>query len=73
MRSVADELRLDLVRAVARLPALERISLALRLGDQDVALFQMAQGVNEADARRALARGRAVGRQPSCSNDRSLL
>ena len=71
MRSVADELRLDVMRAVARLTAAERIALALRLGDEDVAFFQMAHGVSEAHARRALARGRAVGRQPSCSNDAS--
>jgi len=69
MRSVADDLRDDSARAVARLSVAERIALALRLGDEDVALYRRAHGVSEADARRALARVRAVGRLPSRAND----
>jgi hypothetical protein len=38
MRLVADDLRVETARAVARLTADERIALALRLGDDDVAL-----------------------------------
>jgi hypothetical protein len=69
MRSVADGLRLDLANAVARLPVSARIALALRLGDQDVALYRAAHGVSEAAGRRTLSRARGVGRLPSRSND----
>jgi hypothetical protein len=73
MRSVADGLRLDSARAVAELPAADRIALALRLGDEDVALFCTAHRASEADARRTLARARTVGRLRSCSNDPARL
>jgi hypothetical protein len=69
MRSVADALRLDSARAIAELPAADRIALALRLGDEDVALYRAAHRVSEAAARRELARARAVGRLKSRSND----
>jgi hypothetical protein len=72
MRSVADDLRLESARAVARLTAIERIELALTLGDQDVASYLMAHAVSDAEARAALARGRAVGRTPSRSNHHDL-
>jgi hypothetical protein len=71
MRSVADDLRLETVRAVAKMPVADRISLALRLGDDDVALYRAAHGVSEANARATLARARAIGRLPSPSNDRA--
>jgi hypothetical protein len=71
MRSVADDLRVESARAIARLTASERIELALRLGDQDVASYLTAHGLTVAEARAALARGRAVGRVPSRSNDAS--
>ncbi|HEY1305294.1 MAG TPA: hypothetical protein VGF24_17170 [Vicinamibacterales bacterium] len=69
MRSIADDLRRDTMRRVAQLSVTERIALALRLGDEDVAQYRAARGVNDADARRALKRARALGRQPSRSND----
>jgi hypothetical protein len=69
MRSVADALRFDSARAVAKLPAADRVALALRLGDEDVALYGAAHGVSEAAARRELARARTVGRLTSHSND----
>jgi hypothetical protein len=69
MRSVADDLRAETARAVARLPPLERIALALRLGDEDVALYRAAHRVSEAEARISLARMRSVGRRPSHSHD----
>jgi hypothetical protein len=71
MRSVADDLRLDLVRALAKLSGKDRISLALQLGDDDVARYRAAHRVTEAEARHALARARAIGRPPSSSNDGS--
>jgi hypothetical protein len=72
MRSVADDLRLDSTRTVASLPVADRIRLALRLGDEDVARYRAAHGVGDAEARRALARSRRTGRPPSRSNDPDL-
>ena len=69
MRSVAGDLRLDSTRRVASLLVADRIGLALRLGDEDVALYRAAHAVEDADARRALARARSIGRLPSRSND----
>lgn len=66
---MADAVRLDTARAVAERPAADRIALALRLGDEDVALYRAAHHVSEADARRELARARTVGRLQSRSND----
>lgn len=69
MRSVADDLRRDSARAVATLPVAERIALALRLGDEDIARYRAVHGVSAAEARRVFTRARAVGRTPSRSND----
>ena len=69
MRSVADDLRVETARTVARLSPLERIALALRLGDEDVALYRAAHGVNEVEARASLARTRSLGRRRSRSNE----
>jgi hypothetical protein len=69
MRSVADDLRAETMSAVARLSVEERIGLALRLGDDDVALYRAAHGVSETEARVALARMRLVGRRQSRSNE----
>jgi hypothetical protein len=69
MRSVADDLRLETLRAGARLKVSERIALALRLGDEDVARYQATHGVTEREARGRLARARQVGRTPSPAND----
>jgi hypothetical protein len=69
MRSVGDDLRLDSAQTVAGLTVADRIVLALRLGDTDVAVYRAAHGVGDAEARRALARARRTGRPPSRSND----
>lgn len=68
MRSVADDFRSESARQVANLPVSERVALALRLGEQDVALYRAAHGTSDADTRRALALARNVGRLPSRSN-----
>ena len=73
MRSVADGLRLETSDAVAKLSIPQRIELALRLGDEDVARYQSAHDVDEANARRALSRARATGRLTSRSNDCDVL
>lgn len=45
----------------------ERIALALRLGDEDVALLCAAQGLARAEAVRRIAASRRVGRLPSAA------
>jgi hypothetical protein len=69
MRSVADDLRGESIREAAKLTPLERIALALRLGERDIALYRAVHGVGDEEARKAFARARAVGRKPSMSND----
>lgn len=69
MESVADQLRREDARRLSQLSVEARVALALRLGDDDVALYRAAHGVSERDARAALTRARAVGRVPSLSND----
>lgn len=69
MRSVADDLRRESARELARLSPAERIALALQLGDEDVALYRAAHHVGDAEARATLRRARAHGRIPSRSND----
>jgi hypothetical protein len=71
MHSVADDLRRESLQALGRLDPIERIMLALTLGDADVALYRSAHGVTEREARAALSRGRAIGRHPSSAHDRS--
>jgi hypothetical protein len=72
MRSIADDLRRESMRALAGLTAAERVALALRLGDEDVALHRSAHGITERESRAALKRARAIGRIPSRSNDSDL-
>jgi len=69
MRSVADHLRIERAHMVAQLTAAERVALALRLGEEDLALHQLAHGSTEHHSRTALRRARAIGRTPSSSND----
>lgn len=69
MRSVADALREDTRQQTAKLPPAERIALALRMGDADVAALCEAQGISVAAARTAIARSRRLGRQASVCND----
>ena len=68
MRSVADDLRRETRRRLATLTIDERIALALRLGDDDVALFCAVHKVEESSARARFAQTRAVGRRPSVVN-----
>ena len=67
MRSVADTLREASRRRVARLTPIERVRLALALGDADVALMCVAQRISEDEARRRIARSRQAGRAHSRS------
>lgn len=58
-------MREELARTVAELPLEERIELAFRLGEADLALYQAAHGVDREAALTALRRQRQVGRRPS--------
>ena len=62
MRSLADHHRRDDARALAALSADDRVSLALRLGDDDLEIYRHAQGLSREDALRALRRARQAGR-----------
>jgi hypothetical protein len=71
MSSVARALRRETLGAMRARTAEERIVLALRLGDSDVALFGSAARVGEEDARRRLVLQRAASRRPSaCASGR---
>ncbi len=65
MRSVADDLRSETARRVLEMTPADRVELALRLGDEDVALLRAARDLSEADARMTIRRARQAGRQPS--------
>ncbi len=68
MPSVADGLRRELQQRVGRLDPLDRIHLALRLGEEGVALYRLAHGATDHEARATLSQARAVGRRRSCAN-----
>jgi hypothetical protein len=70
MRSVADTLRDDTRRRVLEMRPSERLELALRLGDDDVALLCASRGLTAADARLAIERSRQFGRLLSRSAQR---
>ena len=55
MRSIADDLRADSRVTATRLSQVERVALALRLGDEDLLLLSAARGVPR-DAAIAIAR-----------------
>lgn len=67
VRSVADELRADGHRRLALLTPAERLALAFRLADEDIALLRAAEPQTVEEARTRIARSRHVGRAPSCA------
>lgn len=70
MKSVADELRQRDREAILKLTVEERMELALKLGEEDLALFCQHQGVDRETGIRLLQRRRQAGRQPSkCMSD----
>ncbi|HEV2852987.1 MAG TPA: hypothetical protein VHC97_09315 [Thermoanaerobaculia bacterium] len=70
MGSVADELRKRDREAIRQLSVDERIELALKLGEEDLALFCQHQGVDRRTGIRLLQRRRQAGRRPSkCMSD----
>ena len=72
MRSVADDLRSRSRAAVLRLAPLDRVRLALELGDADARRFATMKGLCVAEARRTLSAARRIGRVVSVANDRTL-
>ena len=69
MKSVADDLRRETLQTAARMTAAERVALALRLGEDDMALCRASQGLSADAARTSVRRTRAAGRIPSRSHD----
>ncbi len=69
MRSAADQLRQDTRRRLATRSPWDRVTLALELGDADLAALVEARGVAPEAARAAFARSRRAGRRPSRSHD----
>jgi hypothetical protein len=65
MRSVADDLRRETATHLARLSVMERIALALSLGDQDLSLYMKTSGRSRPDALRDFRAQRARLRTPS--------
>lgn len=57
------------MQRLALLTAEDRVALALRLGDEDVALYCSVHGTSEQDARATFRRARIAGRVPSCANE----
>jgi hypothetical protein len=70
--SVADDLRDELREQVARLTGFERVALALKLGERDVAMYAQARCVDRETAAKVLAAARRVGRiRSACLEPRS--
>jgi hypothetical protein len=65
MRSVAADHRRRTREQVLAMPALERVRLALRLGDEDLERFSASSGRPREEALRRLRLTRARGRRPS--------
>jgi len=62
MRSVADQLRGEMVERVRQMTPAQRVALTARLAADDLALFAQAQGLDVLTARRLLGRRRQSGR-----------
>jgi hypothetical protein len=70
MRSISDDLRDEADARVARMTPAERVRLAHSLGESNLTLYQRAQHLDCASARRQLERERQHGRVASpCIQD----
>ncbi len=70
MKSVADELRERDREAIRKLSFEERLELAFKLGEEDLALFCQHKGVDRETGIKLLQRRRQAGRRPSkCISD----
>jgi hypothetical protein len=69
MASVADDLRREQLERFAMMTPAERVALSERLGEEGLAAFMSANGVDRDTALKAIRRSRRVGRRPSSSAD----
>ena len=65
MRSVGDDLRAESLRRALALTPDERIALAFRLGDEDLALLCAARGLTPEEGKAFIRRVRQTGRRQS--------
>ena len=69
MASVADDLRQEQLDRFARMTPAERVALSEKLGQDGLAAFMSANGLDRESALKAIRRSRRVGRRPSSSAD----
>jgi len=69
MASVADDLRREQLERFARMTPAERVALSEKLGEEGLAAFMSANGLDRESALKAIRRSRRVGRRPSSSAD----
>jgi hypothetical protein len=67
---LADYLREQAADDVRRMEPAARVELALRLGDDDLALYCAAAGIDLDEGRKRVMRQRQSGRRPSASAER---
>ena len=65
----ASFLRTRAINDVLSMTPSERVALAFALGDEDLARYMRAAGVERDQAMRDLRRARACGRRPSVANE----
>ncbi len=70
MKSVAEEAKADQLRKVEAMSVDERVRLALRLGDDDLAILCSVQGLTREEAISRIRRQRQIGRASSACMDR---
>jgi hypothetical protein len=69
MSNVADDLRREQLERFAMMTPAERVALSERLGQEGLAEFMSANGLDRESALKAIRRSRRVGRRPSSSAD----
>jgi hypothetical protein len=69
MRNVADELRAEQRERFARMTPAERVALSEKLGEEGLAEFMSANGLDRDAAVKAIRRSRRVGRRRSACAD----
>ena len=69
MTSVNDGLRREQRERIEKMTPAERLALAEKLGEEGLAAFMAANGLDRQSALKAIRRSRRVGRRPSVSAD----
>ena len=70
MRSVADDLREELLAETAALSPLDRLEQSFRLWEEGLEAFRQQHGLDRETAIRVLQRNKQAGRRPSkCMSD----